>query len=149
MRDRLEILNRPILALDDDHPAKKFLCAFTECLDNCAGCELDLYETPIDQEWRSATEGKDCRFSGFVYAYLAFDLELDGFITSAPQLTDSERWALEGLPRLHALMDECALAAEQCGNTDCLELVQEVVQMLNLWDEYLQYRQWMIAGSAD
>jgi hypothetical protein len=39
--------------------------------------------------------------------------------------------------------------AEQCDNTDCRELVEIVVQMLTLWDEYLLYRERMIAGSLD
>jgi hypothetical protein len=81
------------------------------------------------------------------YTYLAFDIRLDGFITSAPQWTASEKWALEHLPSFHSLMDECAHAAEQCGNTDCLELVDEVMHMLKSWEEYLQYRERMIAGS--
>lgn len=149
MRERLKIINRPVMSLEDTHPAKRFLCAFDECLNDCGGCELGLYETPIDQEWTSATDGKVWKFSAFVYTYLAFDVNLDGFITSAPQWTASEKWALEHLPRFRSLMDECARAAEQCDNTDCLELVDIVVQMLKLWDEYLLYRKRMIAGSCD
>ncbi|MEX0677907.1 MAG: hypothetical protein WD063_12575 [Pirellulales bacterium] len=145
MRHRRKTINRPVMSLEDTHPAKRFLCAFDECLLNCGGCELGLYETPIDQEWRSATDSKVWKFSAFVYTYLAFDIQLDGFITSAPQWTASETWALEQLPRFHALMDECAHAAAQCGNTDCLELVDEVVQMLKLWKEYLRYREESIA----
>jgi hypothetical protein len=149
MRDRLATKNHPVMSLEDTHPAKQFLCAFDECLLNCGGCELDLYETPIDEEWTSATDGKVWKFSSFVYRYLAFDIELDGFIASAPQWTSSEKWALEHLPLFHTLMDECAHAAEQRGNTDCLELVDEVVRMLKLWNEYLQYREHTIVGSRD
>ena len=149
MRQRLKTINQPIMSLDAAHPAKRFLCAFDQCLSDCGGCELDLYETPIEQEWTSASDGKVWKFSSFVYMYLAFDIRLDGFITSAPHLTESEKWAIQQLPRYHALMDECAHAAEQSGNTDCLELVDEVVRMLKLWDEYLQYRKRMIANACD
>jgi hypothetical protein len=149
MRQRLKTINQPIMSLDATHPARKFLCAFDECLSNCGGCELDLYETPIDQEWTSTTDGKVWKFSAFVYKCLAFDIRLDGFIARAPQWTASEKHTLEQLPLFHSLMDECRHAAEQCGNTDCLELVNEVVQMLKLWQEYLRYRESMIAGSGD
>jgi hypothetical protein len=42
-------------------------------------------------------------------------------------------------------MNECGHAAKQCGNIDCLELVDEVERMLNLWDEYLSYRKEVIS----
>ncbi len=145
MRQRLKTINQPIMSLDATHPAKRFLCAFDECLSNCGGCELDLYETPIDQEWTSATDGKVWKFSSFVYRYLAFDIQLDGFNTSAIQLTSSETWAIAHLPQFRTLMAECAHAAQQRGNADCLELVDEVLRMLKLWDEYLTYRKEMIA----
>jgi hypothetical protein len=147
MKDRLIALNQPILRLEDSHPAKRFLCAFAECLGNCGGCEAGLYDVPIDQEWTSATDGKAWKFSAFVYTCLAFDLQLDGFITSATRWTRSERWALENLPRFRSLIHECARAAEQAANTDCLELTEEVLHMLDLWDEYLAYRQEMIVSS--
>ena len=104
---RFEEMNRRILGLDDAHPAKRFLLAFEECLRDCGGCELGLYETPIDQEWTSATDGKAWTFSAFIYKHLAFDLSLDGFIEGANRLTDSELWAEQKLPLLFALMDEC------------------------------------------
>jgi protein subunit release factor B len=37
-------------------------------------------------------------------------------------------------------MRECAAAAKQCGNIDCLELVEMVLNMLILWGEYLDFR---------
>jgi hypothetical protein len=149
MRDRLATRNHPVMSLEDTHPAKQFLRAFDECLLNCGGCELDLYETPIDEEWTSATDGKVWKFSAFVYRYLAFDIRLDGFITSAPQWTASEKSALEHLPLFHTLMAECARAAEQRGNTDCLELVDEVVRMLGFWEQYLSFREEMISHARE
>ncbi len=142
----IERLNQRVFELDDAHPAKRFLCAFIECRSECVGRELDPPgQVPIDQEWKSASDGRLWTFSAFAYGALSFDIELDGFITTAPDWTESEEWALEQLPRFHSLMDECACAAKQCGNTDCLELVDEVVRMLNLWDEYLSYRKEMIS----
>lgn len=88
---RIEDLNRPVLALDDAHPAKRFLIAFIECLENCVGQELGLGEDPpIDQQWTSAVDGRTWKFSGFAYMFLAFDIALDGFLTDARHLTASE-----------------------------------------------------------
>ena len=148
MRERIAADNLPVMALDDAHPAKRFLCAFSDCLDECACCEI-YYDPPIDQQWTSETDGRAWRFSGFVYCHLCYSLVLDGFITRAPDWTDSERWAFERLPLLHTMMNECAHAALDCGNTDCLELIEEVVTMLKAWEEYLEYRGRMIAGEID
>jgi hypothetical protein len=140
MKQGIEESNRPVMLLEDTHPAKRFLRAFDECLADCGGCELALYETPVDQEWLSATDGQVWKFSTFVYKYLAFDIVLDGFITNAPRLTMSEKSAINDLPRYRLLMAECAHAARQCDNTDCLELVEIVVNMLAKWEDYLDFR---------
>jgi hypothetical protein len=143
----IERLNRPVFELDDAHPAKQFLTAFIECRSNCVGRELDPPgQTPIDQEWQSATDGKTWTFSAFAYRYLSVDIVVDGFLTNAPRWTPSELGAIERLPQYRALMSECAQAAQQSGNTDCLELVDEVVGMLKLWDEYLEFRRWTVEG---
>jgi len=143
----IERLNRPVFKLDDAHPARRFLSAFIDCRTDCVGRELDPPgQVPIDQEWKSPSDGRVWTFSAFAYGFLSFDLELDGFITGAPYWTASEKWAQENLPRFHSLMDECGHAAKQCGNSKCLELVDKVVGMLKLWKDYLRYREESIAG---
>ena len=58
---------------------------------NCAGRELDFGDqTPIDQAWQSAIDGRTWTFSGFIYAVICFDIVLDGFLENAPYLTESE-----------------------------------------------------------
>jgi hypothetical protein len=136
----LEELNRPVFDLDDAHPAKRFLTAFVECRTDCVGREIAPPGDAIDQKWQSDSDGRAWTFSAFAYGYLAFDIELDGFMTAAPRLTESEIWAIEQLPRFHLLMSECAAAATQCGNIDCLQLVKMVLNMLILWGEYLDFR---------
>jgi hypothetical protein len=144
---RIESMNRPVLDLDDTHPAKKFLNAFMDCLADCAGRELGLDgETPIDQEWRSATDGRVWTFSGFVYAFLCFDILLDGFLESSPSLTESEKFAAQEIPRLRSMMEECAQAAQRDGNRDILELTDQVMTMLSLWEQYLSFRQGMVSN---
>lgn len=145
----IQSINRPVLALDDMHPAKKFLCAFIECRWNCVGRELGQYEAPIDQEWTSTTDGKRGTFSGFAYRILSFDIELDGFLQSVPHLTASEQQDKEQLPNLRLLMNECADAARQRGNGEILELTDEVLEMFGLWEEYLRYRREMILQTRD
>ncbi len=142
----IEEMNRPVLAMDDAHPAKKFLEAFIDCRLDCCGRELDLGgQKPIDQQWSSLTDGRTWTFSGFAYAFLAFDIELDGFLQSAPYLTPSETDAAQHLPLLRLMMHECAQAARQSGNSEILELTDQVLQMFNLWDEYISFRKEMIS----
>jgi len=145
---RIESKNRAVLALDDSHPAKQFVDAFIDCRMSCAGRELDLGgQVPIDQEWTSASDGRVWTFSGFVYAFICFDIELDGFLQSAPSLTPSEVGAVRKLPVLRSMMNECAEAARQGGNSEILELTNQVLEMLGLWEEYLDFRKKMISCS--
>ena len=145
----IKSINHPVLALDDLHPAKKFLCAFIECRWNCVGRELGQFKAPIDQEWKSTTDGKRWTFSGFAYRILSFDIELDGFLEGASYLTPSETGAEQELPIYRSLMHECAHAAQESGNNDILELTDEVLNMLSLWDEYLSFRKEMISNAHD
>jgi|SRR5580704_8759093 hypothetical protein len=146
MYPKTEQMNRRVLALDDTHPAKRFLTAFMDCTANCAGREVALDgETPIDQAWISDSDRRPWTFSGLMYAFLCFDIELDGFLTNAPQLTASEISGREQMPRLRSMMAECAQAARQSGNSEILELTDQVQQMLNLWEQYISFREGMIA----
>jgi hypothetical protein len=147
MKRRFQPDYQQILTLAAGHPAREFLCAFTDCLDRCGGCELGLYEQPIDQRWVSSLDGEEWTFSTFVYKYLAVDLLLDGFVANSDKWTTSESWALSGLPRFRILIAECTDAAARCGNADCLELTSLVTRMLDRWDEYLDFRRKMIADN--
>src|ERR1700690_1722297 len=113
-------LNRPVLALDEAHPAKRFLTGFIECRRDCVGRELGSdKDLPIDQAWTSSLKSqawpfpserpysKDWTFSAFAYRFISFDIELDGFLSNAPHLTDSETNAARILPIYRALMHEC------------------------------------------
>jgi len=148
--EHIEKLNRPILKLNDSNPAKRFLSAFIDCQADCAGRELDFDgQTAIEQEWTSASDGRVWTFSGFVYMFLCFDIELDGFLQSAPHLTPSEIGALRELPHLRSMMNECAEAARQQGNSEIIELTDQVLEMLGLWEEYLKFRQATISQTHD
>jgi hypothetical protein len=143
---RVESKNRAVLTLDDSHPAKRFVEAFIDCRMNCAGRELDLGgQVPIDQTWKSAWDDRVWTFSGFIYAFICFDIELDGFLQNAASLTPSEIGAAEELPRLKSMMNECAEAARQSGNSEILELTDQVLEMFGLWEEYLDYRRNVIS----
>jgi hypothetical protein len=142
----IEHMNRPVLLLDDAHPAKRFLIAFMDCRANCVGRELGSDEDrPIDQAWESTSDGKTWTFSEFAYKILSFDIELDGFLQNAPSPTPSEILAAENLPLFRSMMHECADAARQSGNAEILELTDEVLEMITLWEQYLSYREEMIS----
>jgi hypothetical protein len=147
---RVESKNRKVLELDDSHPARRFVEAFIDCRMSCAGRELDLGgQVPIDQAWTSASDGRVWTFSGFIYSYICFDIELDGFLQRVPNLTPSEVEAARELPRFRLMMNECAEAARQSGNSEILELTDRVLEMLTLWEEYLSYRKEMISRAPD
>ena len=130
-----------MLALDDAHPAKTFLTEFIECRANCVGRELGSDEDmPIDQAWTSSLDNKVWTFSSFAYRFLSFDIELDGFLESASYVTASETGAARELPIYRSLMHECAQAARKSGNNEILELTDDVLKMLNLWEAYLNFR---------
>jgi hypothetical protein len=147
---RVESKNRAVLTLDDSHPAKQFVEAFIDCRMTCAGRELDLGgRVPIDQMWTSASDGRVWTFSGFIYSFICFDIELDGFLQSVPYLTPSEIAAVREIPRLRSMMNECAEAARQSGNGNILELTDQVLEMLSLWEQYLTFRKEMILHAHD
>jgi hypothetical protein len=147
---RVESKNRAVLTLDDSHPAKRFVEAFIDCRMSCAGRELDLGgQVPIDQAWTSASDGRVWTFSGFIYAFICFDIELDGFLHDVPYLTPSEIAAARELPRLRSMMNECAEAGRQSGNSEILELTDQVLEMLSLWEQYLSFREKMISHAHD
>jgi len=145
---RTEELNEPIFDLDDSHPAKRFLDAFIECKSDCVGRQYDFEgQSPIEQRWRSASDGRPWTFSGFAYGYLSRDIVLDGFLDNIPYLTESETADAEQLPAMRTLMNECADAARQSGNSEILELTDQVLQMLDLWQQYLSFRKGMISNA--
>jgi hypothetical protein len=146
----VERMNRRVLALDNAHPARRFLIAFIDCRENCVGRHHGFDgRLPVDQAWKSASDGKTWTFSEFAYKFLSFDIELDGFLQNAPYPTESETDAVRELPRLKSLMDECARAARHDGNHEILELTEQVLEMFSLYHEYLAFRKTMTSQARD
>jgi hypothetical protein len=142
MYPRFENMNRRILALDDEHPAKKFLAAFIDCRENCVGREIDFGdgEPPVEQAWVSATDGRRWTFSGFAYAFLSLDFELETWLTGAPFLVRSQTGQARTLALLRQLMTECAQAARESGNQEIVELTDMIQNMFDLWEQYAAFR---------
>lgn len=137
----IESLHRRVLECDDSHPAKRFLQAFLHCKQICVGRHYDFNgQEAVEQTWTSSTDGRTWTFSGFAYAFLSLDIVLDGFLEDARVLTSSEIDALRQVPVLQTMMEECAEAADYCGNGVVHELSEQVLKMLRLWQEYLDYR---------
>jgi hypothetical protein len=133
--------NKPLLSLPSDHPARMFLAAFIDCRASCVGCEIDSPDcNPIEQVWFSQIERKECRFSEFAYKYLSFDIVLDGWLTGAHEMTESELAHLDMLPHLGALLAECKAAAEKSGNEEILPLLSKVGHLLDLWEKSILLR---------
>ncbi len=121
-------LNRPLFAFEPEHPARRFLEAFIACLETCLGRERD----GIDQQWTSASDGRRHSFSSFAYTELAFDVQLDGWLTEAGHVTDCEKATLNNIPRLTTLMRECKAAAMAENNSCVVAMCDEVLEVLGL-----------------
>ena len=124
-------INKPIFDYSADHPARQFLEAFIECRCNCVGKELE----GIDQQWFSQSELRSISFSSFAYEHLAFDLELDGWLNDAKEITESERQSLKAVRRIRDLMLECRSAANDDDNTAIVQMCDQVIGMTQLWEQ--------------
>ena len=81
----IEEMNAPVFELEDSHPAKQFLSAFMDCRMNCSERELGSGDQrPVDQAWVSASDGRTWTFSDFIYAFICFDIVLDGLLKAPP-----------------------------------------------------------------
>jgi hypothetical protein len=129
-------LNKPIFEFRPDHPARRFLEAFVRCRQDCVGRELG----GVDQEWFSEALGRDYSFSSFAYEYLSFDVELDGWLQNAPDLTDSETAMLAVIPRIEELMVECTTVALAESNSEVVTMCKQVVHLCRLWTECIDSR---------
>ncbi len=121
-------LNKPIFGYAPDHPARRLLEAFVECRTNCVGKEID----GVDQEWFSETDMRTHKFSSFAYAWLSFDIELDGWPCEASELTDSEEGAPNAIPRMARLM-AVSKSADLSENTSEREaMLKELLHIMAL-----------------
>jgi hypothetical protein len=137
----IEKHNKAIFALPAEHPARRFLEQFIDCRDHCVAREIGTPDNPpIEQTWDSQVEGRRYAFSSFAYKYLAFDVVLDGWLTSAPGMTDTERDILEMLPTVRSLLAECHNAATKEGNIAILPLLGKVKIILDLGEKCITSR---------
>jgi hypothetical protein len=136
-------VNRPLFSLPESHPAHRFLRQFIKCQQNCVGREIPYRgreHLAVDQEWFSATDKRMWHFSGLAYMYISFTVELDGWLTDAPAATESEKSTLENLPYLRTLLGECKEACLDNGNTTVLAMVEQVEEVLDLWEFCIEER---------
>ena len=133
--------NKILFSLPSDHPARRFLEEFIDCRELCVAREVGMPDNPpIEQAWDSQIEGRRYAFSSFAYKYLAFDVVLDGWLTNAPDMTDSERDVLDMLPKVRSLLGECHAAAIKERNVAILPLLEKVKNLLDLWEQCITSR---------
>ena len=143
--------NRPLFSLPETHPARRFLNAFMQVLEDCVGKEVPYegYEhLAVDQEWFSATDLRTWKSSSFAYAYLSFTVELDGWLVNAAAPTDGERNVIERLPYLRLLVNECKEACIGEGNERVLVMALQVERLFDLWEACIRERWRAIGYSA-
>ncbi len=136
-------INRPLFSLPESHPAHRFLRAFITCRRDCVGREIVLpadKHDPVDQEWYSISDDRTWSFSALAYTFLSFNVELDGWLTDAPCLTEAEKGVLDKLPYLRTLLSECVAAAIGEKNTEILVMIEQVRGLLDLWETCITVR---------
>jgi hypothetical protein len=134
-------LNEQLMTLELDHPVRRFLDSFVDCRLHCVGRECGLEDgNEIDQKWFSIIDNRPWRFSEFAYSVLSFDVVLDGWIQHCEEYTESEIAVINNMPRLRALMTECASAATVEKNESVLILVEKVRRLLELWETCIRCR---------
>ncbi|WP_425614315.1 hypothetical protein NA78x_004182 [Anatilimnocola sp. NA78] len=133
---RVYKLNKPLFQSEASHPARRFLEAFVTCRKLCVGRELE----GIDQRWQSTVDGRERKFSSYAYEALAFDVILDGWLTDAKGITDSEQVTLNALPAHEQRMRECREAAILGVNTPVVQFTNVVLEMFALWRHAIEYR---------
>jgi hypothetical protein len=100
---------------------------------------LEALARPVDQQFVQP-DGRATTFSAFAYEYLSFDIVLDGWLTNAPQMTESEEACLKGLPRLRSMMIACKSQALIDANYRILPCVDQVLELIQLWEECIHER---------
>jgi hypothetical protein len=99
----------------------------------------------VDQTWLSTIDSRDRTFSGFAYEYLSYTVELDGWLSQAPEATGQEQATLARLPYLRSLMIECKGACIADSNAAVLAMVEQVLTLLDLWEASIRER-WRAIG---
>lgn len=134
-------LNREIFSFPAEHPARRFLDAFSSFRRAYIGFELDQQgQAARDQCWTSELDRKEWRLSQFLYRFLSFDVELDGWVKGTDHYTDSEASLLEHLPAMRLLLNECRVSAQRDRNTVAIDVVEETERILGLWEDCIRSR---------
>lgn len=132
-------LNHALFALPPDHIARRFLERFVAIRRAYVGIELEsANHASIDQIWKSRIDGREWRLSKFLYTFISFDIELDGWLNNSGAITKSEMRYLETFPYMRRLVEECRSAASQSGNPDSgtvISICDDLDALLILWEE--------------
>ncbi len=135
--------NKPLLDLPDSHPARAALTAHLEARIECVGREIpwpNMAEVPIEQEWFSQVDQRRWTFSGFAYAFISFDLVLDGWLQHSREIDQFERSFICELPRLRKLLDECEQAARSDENWRVLPLIEKAREFFSAYEASIYSR---------
>jgi hypothetical protein len=92
----------------------------------------------FDQEWYSETDHRKWTFSGLVYAYVCFDLVLEGWLDRPPAATEAEREYLSQFPRLRSLIDECEAAAQADHNLEVSTRIPQLRSFFELYEDAIR-----------
>lgn len=131
------------MAFAEGHPAREALIARAVCQRDCAGREIPWpgkEHLATDLEWQSSVDGRQWKFSGFIYAHICFDLVLSEWITHPKFVTENERHALNRIPQMSILLAECERAASQAANDRVLEMIPIAKRFFELWEQSIRLR---------
>lgn len=141
---RIHPMNYSLLReLPPDHPAIRALQVHAEARDICVGKEIDWPQhgiVGVDQSWFSSIDSKEWRFSSFAYAYISYDLYLDGWVESAPEATEAELGFLEDVPTMRTLLGEFEQAARAEKNANILPMLSKAREFVDALRGAIVYR---------
>jgi hypothetical protein len=135
--------NMPLLDLPDSHPARVALNAHLEARIECVGREIrwpNMSEDPVEQRWFSQIDQRILTFSGFTYAFISFDLVLDGWLLNSTVPDACEIEFLSRVGRLRSLLAECEHAANEARNYRVIPLIEKVRRFFNAYEESIYTR---------
>ncbi len=140
MKHRIHPANIPILKLPEDHPARAALVAHVKCRRDCVGKEIAFSpdEVVFDHEWHSELDQRNWNLSGFLYAYVSFDLILNEWID--PEYIFDASADLNHIDHALTLLAECQATMPATANIVIHERIQQTRDFFMKWKKSIDYR---------
>ena len=139
---RIHLDNKPILALPDNHPAKRFLLNHAEFCSQWIGFEIsypDKEEFP-DLVWHSKSQNKSVCLSDILYKYISFTPVLSDWVLNPKTQTESEKTYLVTIAVISTLINEAQSCCPGQIQPFHNSLIRSLLRLLNNWESSITAR---------